>query len=77
MSASTDQVVHSINVISGIAEMISSGSQHVSAAVEEQLASMEEITASAAALSKMSEELQVLLGKFKVQKNRKSPVSFV
>jgi methyl-accepting chemotaxis protein len=34
--------------------------------VEEQLASMEEITASAAALAEMSEELQSLIRRFKV-----------
>ncbi|MED1824250.1 hypothetical protein [Brevibacillus agri] len=35
-------------------------------AAEEQLASMEEISSSAAALSKMAEELQELVKQFKV-----------
>jgi methyl-accepting chemotaxis protein len=38
----------------------------VSAATEEQLASMEEITAAATALSKMAEELQTATGRFEV-----------
>ncbi len=66
MSASTDQVVHTISIISDIAGTTSSGTQQVSTAIEEQLASMSEITVSAAALSRMSEELQSLIGKFKV-----------
>jgi methyl-accepting chemotaxis protein len=66
MSASTEQVVHSIGVISDIAETTSSGTQHVSTAVEEQLASMEEISASTAALSNMSIQLKSLIGKFAV-----------
>ncbi|QYR21489.1 methyl-accepting chemotaxis protein [Paenibacillus sp. sptzw28] len=66
MSASTAQVVHSTDIIWDIAETTSSGTQQVSTAVEEQLASMEEITASAAALAEMSEELQSLIRRFKV-----------
>ncbi|MNF15976.1 Methyl-accepting chemotaxis protein McpA [compost metagenome] len=52
--------------ISLIAEESSSGVHNVSAAAEEQLASMEEIAASAGALSKMAEELQEQINKFKV-----------
>jgi methyl-accepting chemotaxis protein len=66
MSASTEQAAHAFSVISYAAEATSSGTQQVSAAIEEQLAFMEEIAASASALSHMSEDLQSLVGKFKV-----------
>lgn len=66
MSAGTEEAVHSIHVISDVAETASSETQNVSAAAEEQLASMEEIASSAAALNRMSEELQSLIGKFKI-----------
>jgi methyl-accepting chemotaxis protein len=49
-----------------IAEISSSGTQNVSAATEEQLAVMEEISASASSLSNLAEDLQKLIGKFKV-----------
>ncbi|MGO4498233.1 methyl-accepting chemotaxis protein [Paenibacillus sp. 2RAB27] len=66
ISASSEQIVHSFEEISEGSKSVASGSQNVSAATEEQLASMEEISSSAASLSKMSEELQALVGKFKV-----------
>ncbi|MET3292277.1 methyl-accepting chemotaxis protein [Brevibacillus fluminis] len=66
VSTGTDQVVQSIAQIQGVAEAAASGTQNVSAASQEQLASMEEITSSAEALAKMAEELQELVGKFKV-----------
>ncbi|MFC5528848.1 methyl-accepting chemotaxis protein [Cohnella yongneupensis] len=66
MSASAEQVVHAFDVIVEGSRTVASGSQNVSATTEEQLASMEEITSSASSLSKMSEELQALVGKFKV-----------
>ncbi|RAK18875.1 methyl-accepting chemotaxis sensory transducer [Anoxybacillus vitaminiphilus] len=66
MAASTEQILHSINVITEAAEVAASGTQNISAATEEQLATMEEITASATTLARMAEELQSLVGKFKV-----------
>ncbi|MGD8191248.1 methyl-accepting chemotaxis protein [Brevibacillus ginsengisoli] len=66
VSTGTKQVVQSIEQIQGVAETAASGTQNVSAASEEQLASMEEITSSASSLAKMAEELQELVGKFKV-----------
>lgn len=66
MAAGTEQVVGSFETISQIAEDSASTSQTVSAAAEEQLASMEEITASANSLSQMAEELQTLVGQFKI-----------
>jgi methyl-accepting chemotaxis protein len=47
-------------------EEVAAGTQTVSAASQEQLAAMEEIAASAAALARMSIELQELVGKFEL-----------
>lgn len=66
MSASAEQIVHSFEEISEGSKTVASGSQHVATATEEQLASMEEISSSAGSLSRMSEELQAFVGKFKV-----------
>jgi methyl-accepting chemotaxis protein len=66
MSRGSKQIVESIDVISKVAEESASGTQSMSAATEEQLASIEEITSSASSLSKMAEELQILVGKFKI-----------
>ncbi|MNF07660.1 Methyl-accepting chemotaxis protein McpA [compost metagenome] len=52
-----------------IAGEASDGSQNVAAASEEQLASMEEVAASAQFLGTMMQELQDLLSKFKVKES--------
>ena len=66
MSFITDEVVKSITFILEVAESSTAGTQMVSAATEEQLASMEEVMASAVTLSKMAEELYALVKKFKL-----------
>lgn len=66
MAAGVEHVVKAMNVISTAAEQSVSGTQTVSAATEEQVASMEEITASSTYLYKMAETLQLLVSKFKV-----------
>ncbi|WP_134704835.1 methyl-accepting chemotaxis protein [Ammoniphilus sp. YIM 78166] len=66
MSASSEQVVQSMGTVIGIAEASSAGTQQISAAVQEQLATMEEITSSASTLTGMAEELQKMIGKFKI-----------
>lgn len=66
ISVSTEQVVHSIGLISDGSKTVAAESQNLAASTEEQLASMEEITSSASSLSTMAEELQELVGKFKV-----------
>lgn len=66
VSAHSEQVVETIRLVCDVSEMTAEGTQNVSAATEEQLAAMEEISSSATALSKMAEELQDLIGKFKV-----------
>jgi methyl-accepting chemotaxis protein len=66
MAASTEQVLSSVNIVHEVASATVAGTEEVSSATEEQLASMEEIAASSNALSKMAEEMQTLVSKFKV-----------
>lgn len=66
MAAGTEQIVHSVKAISEAAEEASSGAQEVSASTEEQLASIEEISHSSGALEKMAEDLQKVIGRFKI-----------
>lgn len=66
MNEGTAEVVKAIDQISSASVLTAAGTQEVSAATEQQLASMEEISASAAALSQMAEELQELIHRFKV-----------
>ncbi len=66
MLVGAEQVVGSIDVISGIAQESSAGTQNISSITEEQLASMEEIEASSLTLSRLAEELQYTVSKFKV-----------
>jgi methyl-accepting chemotaxis protein len=66
ISANAIQVVQSFETIMQVSEMTASGTQNVSAAAEEQLATMEEITASAVQLSTMADDLQTVIGKFKI-----------
>jgi methyl-accepting chemotaxis protein len=66
MAEGSTQVVKSMQEISEVALMSASGTQNVSAATEEQLATMEEISTSSHGLAKMAEELQAMIGKFKI-----------
>jgi methyl-accepting chemotaxis protein len=66
LTVGTEHIVNTINQVAAVAKSNSSGTQSVSASSEEQLASMEEINASSAALAKMAEQLQVIIGNFKV-----------
>ncbi|KEO82321.1 methyl-accepting chemotaxis protein [Tumebacillus flagellatus] len=66
MTIGVEHVVLAIQSIADFAETAAAGSQNVSAATEEQLASMEEIASTSEALSKMADELQGLLAKFKI-----------
>ncbi|MEH7389834.1 methyl-accepting chemotaxis protein [Bacillus sp. JJ1474] len=65
-SAGTEQVVGVVHGIEEIAVKTTADSQNVSAATEEQLASMQEIAASASSLSYMAEELQEIINQFKI-----------
>ncbi|PZD95881.1 methyl-accepting chemotaxis protein [Paenibacillus sambharensis] len=67
----THKVVETIGQISEIARENADGTQSVAASTEQQLASMEEISASSAALANLAEELNELIGKFHTSKNRR------
>ncbi|MFC5467389.1 methyl-accepting chemotaxis protein [Cohnella suwonensis] len=64
MSAGTNELVDSFEDIAGIVDVTAAGTQNVSAAAEEQLATMQEISSSADSLARMSEDLLHMVGKF-------------
>jgi methyl-accepting chemotaxis protein len=66
VNASSHSMAQTMENVANISEQTSGNTQHVAAAAEEQTASMEEITASSSALAKAAEELQKVVGKFKV-----------
>jgi methyl-accepting chemotaxis protein len=66
LSQGADKVVESIQVMLVLANTTAEGTQNTSAATEEQLATMQEISASAAYLSSMADELRALVERFKV-----------
>ncbi|WP_409176175.1 methyl-accepting chemotaxis protein [Brevibacillus fortis] len=66
MSFGTKQVVELVSVIEEVAENSADGTQSVSAATEEQLAAMEEVSSSATSLARIAEELQSHVSKFKI-----------
>lgn len=66
ISATTEQMNESVTRIAELGADSARNAHNVSAATEEQLASMEEINASAHSLSSMAEDLQLLVNKFKV-----------
>lgn len=66
MSITTEQVVHLMSLVLEVAEISAAGTQNVSSATEEQLASMEEVTASSTTLSKMADDLLIVVSQFKL-----------
>ncbi|UHA75084.1 methyl-accepting chemotaxis protein [Paenibacillus sp. 481] len=66
MNTSTDYAVSQVHVITQVAEQSAEGTQSVSAATEEQLAAMEQVSSSATSLAKMAEDLQLHVRQFKV-----------
>lgn len=66
ISAGGEQVTASVSAMAQVSKETSASTQHVAASAEEQLASMEEITTSASTLSRIAEELQSRIGKFKL-----------
>lgn len=66
MNSGADDLVHAIRRIQEVTETTAGGTQSVSAATEEQLASMEEITNSVEDLNIMSGKLRQLMSGFKV-----------
>ncbi|MDF2679325.1 MAG: methyl-accepting chemotaxis protein [Brevibacillus sp.] len=65
LTDSTEKVAESMRVIASVTQQGVSRTLDVSAATEEQLASMEEIHTSAASLAHLAEELEKLMGRFK------------
>ncbi|WP_135553628.1 methyl-accepting chemotaxis protein [Paenibacillus cymbidii] len=66
MAQETERVVQSIAAIADVAQSSAAGTQHVSAAAQEQLASMEDIAASSVHLTAMAGRLQTLVEPFKL-----------
>jgi methyl-accepting chemotaxis protein len=66
LSTNAAQFTRAIDEIAAITETTDANVQHVSAAAQEQLASMEEIISSSTALARMAEQLQEIVSKFKV-----------
>ncbi|QJW45629.1 HAMP domain-containing protein [bacterium BFN5] len=66
MAGKSKQVVHLVNDIDGISNANSNQAQNVSAATEEQAASMVEIAQSSEDLAQRAQELRNLVGKFKI-----------
>lgn len=66
ITAGTKDSVTSVNNIQNISINVADESQTISAAAEEQLASVEEIASSSKLLSQMSENLRSVINKFKI-----------
>lgn len=66
INAGTKNSVNSVNNIQNISIKIADESQTISAAAEEQLASVEEIASSSKLLSKMAEDLKCIINNFKI-----------
>lgn len=66
LSSQSESVVQAISTIDRVAQQTADGSREVYAHTEEQYAGVQEMMASMEGLSQLSEELQALIGKFKV-----------
>ncbi|WP_052380664.1 methyl-accepting chemotaxis protein [Paenibacillus camerounensis] len=66
ITAATDEIVESIRKVTQISETTASSTQHVSAASQEQMASVEQIASSASTLSTMAQGLQGLVARFNI-----------
>ncbi|WP_052144933.1 methyl-accepting chemotaxis protein [Halalkalibacter okhensis] len=66
LSIGTDKMFSTMTIVKEVAIETAAGTENVSAATEEQVASMQDITSSASSLSSMAEELQRLIRTFKV-----------
>jgi methyl-accepting chemotaxis protein len=66
MNLSSNQIIGLVETVGEKASLVAQSSQDNSAAVEEQLATMEEISASSQSLSDLAEELGVLMSQFKI-----------
>ncbi|HJV45777.1 MAG TPA: methyl-accepting chemotaxis protein [Bacillota bacterium] len=66
VNAGSQSMIDVVNEIANISKQSSSNTQHVAENAEEQSVTMGKITASASTLSKLAEQLQEVIGKFKV-----------
>ena len=66
MASGSQQIVGSVQKIDALNKVSAEESRIVSAATEEQLASMEEISSSSQALAKLAQDLQATIAKFSV-----------
>ncbi|WP_052088074.1 methyl-accepting chemotaxis protein [Paenibacillus wynnii] len=66
ISAATEDIVESIRSVTQISETTAGNTQNISAASQEQMASVEQIASSASALSTMAKGLQGLVARFNV-----------
>ncbi|MGN7494082.1 methyl-accepting chemotaxis protein [Paenibacillus sp. SAF-054] len=68
MSASSQEVSAAMHEVAGISRQTMESFGSVNAASQEQLASMQEITSSAAGLSRMAADMQLIIDRFKLDK---------
>lgn len=66
LNSDADAVVEAIEDIASISEQAASNTETISAAAEEQLASMQEVSSAATDLTRLAEQLQQLVSRFKV-----------
>lgn len=66
MSAATTQLVTAFDAIAQISDTNALGTQNVLAATEEQVATMQQVSGSSSELSKMSDDLLAMVGRFKI-----------
>ncbi len=66
MAAGADLVARSVESIAAVSEQNSAAAQEVSAATEEMSAQAEEVAASAQALSEMADQLDAIVGRFRL-----------
>jgi methyl-accepting chemotaxis protein len=66
MSASSGEVTQAVENIASVSEENSAAVEEVSASTEEMAAQMAEVTQSATALAKLAQELNEVVGKFKI-----------
>ncbi len=66
LTGDADAVVAEVENIASISDQAASNTETISAAAEEQLASMQEVSSAATDLTRLAEELQVLVSRFRL-----------
>lgn len=75
LTAEADSLDQAISEIRGITEAAAGSTETISAAAQQQLASVEEIASSTADLSRQADELQQLVGRFKLYPGNQAPAA--